>query len=83
MVLVDTQVSSQLSQNCDLYNNEEIKEDVYPFTSFYKEALPIFEEMIKSCSDRASFNESLEVMRTQKIKIYLKNEKLKKSKQIQ
>ena len=63
-----SQVSCQLSQNCDIYSNDKEDEKCQYSTSYYNEGLPVFEEMIRSCPDRASFDKCLNIMRTQKIK---------------
>ena len=45
---------------------EEIVEDQFSSTStnFYKEGLPAYEEMIRTCPNRKAFEECLDMMRT-------------------
>ena len=60
----DSIMEGSLSQNAQSYNSINTTPDDTKKT-YYKEALPLFQEMMSSCPNNESFNECLTLMRTQ------------------
>ena len=62
-----SQVEIQLSQDRS-HLNDAIDLNLVSYNKYYKEALPVFEEMISSCRNEIQFKEMMELMRIQHMK---------------
>ena len=69
-----SQVEGNLSQNAQLYSQDDYRPSIKE-ESFYNTALPLFNDMINTCQNDESFQECLQLMRTQISKNLASNSK--------